>query len=192
MLDFEKIQKKANLAKELVNKGIASDLEEAYEMIENGGLVNSSEDDSKFFENTRINKGKLTESISKADTDEKTNAPPKETKKTSDLSYKVEVLNERLMRLQERVSTLSKHLENLQSYFDTNLQAIETRLKQLEQGFNNNVERVSVEEDNTKQEKEKQEEKPKQKQPEKPKEEPKIDPNISIENIFNNSNNRLV
>ncbi len=194
MLDFEKIQKKANLAKELVSKGIAVDLEEAYEMIENGGLVDAPEENSKFFKNINLGKSKIKESLKKKASNEKSQKTSS-SKTSTEQDYKIEVLNEKLIRLQERVSHLNKHIENLQAFFDTNLQAIENRLKELEQKIADSGKTKSIPENDVKDSEEIKEsvnENLNANEKREHNEEPKTDSNISIQNIFNNSHNRLV
>jgi hypothetical protein len=179
MFDVSRLQDTSNLAKELVEKGIAKDFDEALKIIESNNMVKSNEE----FKTIKDEGAEQTDQKEKSDSEQpKQNSMEEKEKMSFKDSKKENNVSTGFEELQDKLSELKNLLENYIEQNDRNLQELDERLKKLES-----------------QEGEKKE--PQQKIPKKKGKKPQkhvtgagegLNPDdFAVDKIFNNSNGRL-
>ncbi|HDP73428.1 MAG TPA: hypothetical protein ENN46_00510 [Candidatus Woesearchaeota archaeon] len=200
MIDIDRIKEKGRLARDLVSKGIATDIEDAYRIIEKEGMVRKSGDDSGIFDKYSEKKTEHTQAHA-----EKTNQKKESGHDDKPLSEKpgqkapepqgfdlskLESIEKRIERLQNEFGKMMTLFDNLKSYFDTNMDLLGKKLAEIEKQKSPGSEeaRSSLPKNEVQKElTEKNKDEPKEKDDQE--KEKKYD--VSIQNIFNNSNNRM-
>ncbi len=184
MIDIDRIKEKGKLARELVSKGIATDIEDAYRIIERDGMVKKSGDDSGIFEPYSEKKPEQVE--------EKQKGQPKKHEEPAASGFdmrKLESIEKRIERLQNEFAKMMALFDNLKSYFDTNMDLLSKKLAEVEKQRSAPAEQKQEAQKEQVKEKQEKLQKDKKEKPKDKEEEKQYD--VSIQNIFNNSNNRL-
>lgn len=171
MLDVNKLLEQNKLAKELVDKGIAKDLDEANEMIEKNKMINGNDFSDIIPSRPHGNNSQ-----------EKTKEPQVQSiideSCCKELKEKIMKLEEKLKHDDEVISKLINFFNDYKSMNDNNLKEVDKRLKAFESNPKEmqNVEPRKVQ-SNFKKDDDNKDNENKSK--------------YSVENIFNNSHGRL-
>ena len=192
MIDIDRIKEKGKLARELVSKGIATDIEDAYRIIERDGMVKKSGDDSGIFEPYSEKKKEDSPDKKAQQGEEKQKGQPKGHEEPAASGFdmrKLESIEKRIERLQNEFAKMMALFDNLKSYFDTNMDLLSKKLAEVEKQRSAPAEQKQEAQKEQVKEKQEKLQKDKKEKPKDKEEEKQYD--VSIQNIFNNSNNRL-
>ncbi len=170
MFDINKLQEKARLAKELVDKGIAKDINDAYKMIEEQGMIDSKGDEFIF-------------------KDKKNDEPEKKkevviNKVNKDID-KDHILMDKIKQLEHEIKDNRMLIENIKHYYELKISDLYDKIEKMNKEIIKITEFLKDLNESEKERKESGKDKKVKKDNEKK-------DNISIESIFNNSNNRLI
>ena len=124
MFDVSRLQDTSRLAKELVEKGIAKDFEEAVKMIESKNLVKSNDE----LQTINSNKTEEFKEEKSAESSNDSDSVSEEAQSKSESS----VLDESVKKLEQRISQLQALLERYIAQNDKNLMELDSRLKVVE------------------------------------------------------------
>ena len=188
MLDIEKLKRKGELAKEMVNKGTATDIEDALAQIEDNNLVTSFDDfkvsgrsasvEEKIEElsNNENTESENKQETSDAEPDEKLNSiitDPDLVRKIDKLEKSVNELTEFILEFQKKTNGNLRELDK--KIVEVKEQKPAQKSEKSEQVQLNKTETIN--EDSEKTENKTQEE--------------EKDYNVSVESIFSNSHGRM-
>ena len=168
MLDISKLQKKENLAKEMIKLGVAGDIQNAFQQIEDNKLVNANDDFN------------ISEIPKKPETAVQASQPV-----SDDLS-------QRLEKIEQKIKALAEFVDKYREQNDKNLKEVDTHIKGIHSKINDIRTRpVEQKKDEVKIEPAAA---PAQKEEMQAVTKPKEGWDTSqfaVENVFNNSGNRL-
>jgi len=125
MIDVEKLQKKAVLAKELVAKGMASSIDDAYRQIEKNFMVKESPEHFKV-SNDNVN--------SDSSTGDTKIAAPKE---TEEIAAEYALLKRKINTIEESLNEITSFVNRYRESNDNNLREIDQNLKKIESQLKN-------------------------------------------------------
>jgi seryl-tRNA synthetase len=126
MLDVSKLQRRAQIAKSMVERGLVANLEEAYEKIDQDNMVNNKGEDSKFFskkdEETVFNE------------DDNKNSNDSQTSVQDRVNPKFDVISQNISVLATAIQEISKNIINLNmkmNELDNKLNNISTKIENI-------------------------------------------------------------
>ena len=123
MLDVSKLQKKGNLAKEMVRLGVVENIEDAFQQIENKEFVTSKDD---FIISDQYRKEKAAQAAAA----QKTTEALKPMEQSPDI-------NARLEKLENSIKNLADFVDKYKNQNDKNMQEVDGHIKALKSTIHN-------------------------------------------------------
>lgn len=131
MLDVSKLQKKGNLAKEMVRLGMATDIETAFHQIEDNAMVNSQDDFNIVDKKPEAKPIKIEPLQQSPATQNLEGGQPMEGAIIAQNPNDINILMQKVEQMEKKVNDLASFVDKYKTMNDKNLQEVDTTLKSL-------------------------------------------------------------